>query len=45
MFKVSAIESEQRSADFLFRCFSGDTKQMKPDSVIWITYLLMTDVI
>ena len=45
MFQVSVIASEQQSVDFLFRCFFGETEQMKPDLVIWFTYLQMTHVI
>ena len=45
MFQVSAITFEPWTVDFLFRCFFGDTEQMKPDLVIWITYLLMTQLV
>ena len=45
MFQVSVIAFEQRFADFLLRRFFGDNEQMKPDSVIWVTYLLMTHLI
>lgn len=45
MLQVSGTASEQQSADFLFRCSFGATEQIKPDSVIWVTYLLMTQLI
>ena len=42
MFQVSAIASEQWSVDFLPQCFPGETKQMKPDSKIRITYRILS---
>ena len=45
VFQVSSVASEERSVDFLLGWFFGDTEQMEPNSVIGITYLLMTYLI